>query len=125
MALGGVRYRAVGRGGLLQRSRQPAGTSSPREEEGEDLVEGETARGEHQLQPRSTLAYWPTPPTYLGLESPQRFGKGGGLKLIKLVAGDLRPFWGAAAGKSWVKLPLFNNGLSRGAWVLSGDNLNR
>ena len=50
MAVGGVRYRAVGRASSLVSAAGPRPPPAGEEEGEEDLVEGETLRGEHQHQ---------------------------------------------------------------------------
>ena len=121
MAVGGVRYRAVGRAGLLLWSPLPSQRPPPAgEEEGEeDLVEGETARGQqHQHQPRSQSACGP--PRYQGLRSPPFDLARWGVQPVKLVVGDSRPFWGVGQ-KLGLSEALLKNGLRGGAGVLTGD----
>ena len=116
---GGVRYRALacrassGLLSLLLRSRPPP-AREPEEGE-EDLVEGETARGEqhnHHKQPWSQSTR--------GSDAHLLIWQGGLFQPVKLVVGDLRPFWGVGQKLGPSEAPL-KNGLRGGAGVLTGD----
>ena len=112
-ALGGVRYRAVGRASSSQtRLLQPRPPPAGEEESEEDLVEGEPLRGEHQHQPRSHNGLT------RGLRSPPidlarwavETNQAGGQGFLALLGGGLAkagafwsPFqeWGEGSSRSW------------------------
>ena len=82
-------------------------------------MEGETARGQqHQHHPRSQSAC--RPPRYQGLRSPPFDLARWGVQPVKLVVGDLQPFWGVGQ-KLGLSEALLKNGLRGGAGLLTGD----